>query len=621
MAFEQAFQQAFIYLASAVAAVLLGKRLGLGAVLGYLIVGAAIGPWGFHLMGNEGQQITHFAEFGVVVMLFLIGLELRPAMLWTMRHQLLGLGSLQVVLCTLAIAGIAMICGLAWQPALAIGLILAMSSTAIVLQTLAEKGLLHTEAGQNSFAVLLFQDIAVIPIIALLPLLGTGDVAADAHGGSNTWMAHWPGWAQPLATLGAVALIIAVGRIGMRYVFQAISRTRQREAFTGAALLLVIGVALLMTKVGMSPALGAFVAGVVLANSEYRHELESDLEPFKGLLLGLFFLGVGAGIDFGYIRDHLLLVVGGAAGLIVVKGGLLFGLSYLKKSHCRSALLFSASLAAGGEFAFVLITLSLSSGVFNVETGRAAVAIVALSMATTPLLILAAQRSVTCKPDSAKPERETDAADEGNPVIICGFGRFGHAVGRLLRSRGYGCTVLDHDTDQVELLRNVGIPIFYGDASRPELLAIAGAANAKMLVIALKDADTTLKIVKTARRHHPHLKIFVRAYSRVEAYEYLDAGEELIYRDTLDSSLRLGGDVLQQLGESAEAAERATRLYRERDEIMVRDMARHRHDSKEFVSAAREAHRSLNELMRSDIAAGQADASSTAAISSRGRGA
>ena len=362
-----------------------------------------------------------------------------------------------------------------------------------------------------------------------------------------------------------------------------------------------------MTKVGMSPALGTFVAGVVLANSEYRHELESDLEPFKGLLLGLFFLGVGAAIDFGYIRDHLLLVVGGAAGLILIKGWLLYGLSWVKGSRCRSALLFSAALAAGGEFAFVLITLSLSAGVFSPETGRAAVAIVALSMATTPLLILATQKSITCTPNPAKSERESDAADEGNPVIICGFGRFGHAVGRLLRSRGYGCTILDHDTDQVELLRTLGVPIFYGDASRPELLAIAGAANAKMLVIALKDSATTLKIVSNARRHHPHLKIFVRAYSRVQAYEFLDAGEEMIYRDTLDSSLRLGGDVLRMLGESAEAAERATQLYRERDEIMVRDMARHRHDSKEFLSAAQEAHRSLDKLMRSDIEAGKAE--------------
>lgn len=609
MAFEQAFQQAFIYLTSVVVAVLLGKRIGLGAVLGYLIVGAAIGPWGFHLVGNEGEQITHFAEFGVVVMLFLIGLELQPSMLWTMRHKLVGLGSLQVILCALAITGVAMGFGLTWKPALGIGLILAMSSTAIALQTLAEKGLMQTDAGQNSFAVLLFQDIAVIPIIALLPLLGTGAATADAgHGGSNAWLAHQPGWVQALATIGAVVLIVAMGRIGMRYLFRAIASTRQREAFTGAALLLVIGVALLMTKVGMSPALGAFVAGVVLANSEYRHELESDLDPFKGILLGLFFLGVGAAIDFGYIRDHLLLVIGGAVALVLVKGAILYGLSWMKGNRCTSAMLFAASLAAGGEFAFVLITLALSSGAFSPEVGRATVAIVALSMASTPLLILAAQRTVSCKPSSKKQERESDAKDEGSPVILCGFGRFGHAVGRLLRSRGYGCTVLDHDSDQVELLRVIGVPIFYGDASRPELLSIAGAANAKILIVALKDAETTLKIVENARRHHPHLKIFVRAYSRVEAYEYLKIGEELVYRDTLDSSLRLGADVLRTLGESDEAAERATRLYRERDEIMVREMAKHRDDSKEFYGAAQEAHRSLDELMRSDIETSRTEA-------------
>lgn len=398
-----------------------------------------------------------------------------------------------------------------------------------------------------------------------------------------------------------MALIIGIARVGMRHVFQAIARTRQREAFTGAALLLVIGVALLMTKVGLSPALGAFVAGVVLANSEYRHELESDLDPFKGLLLGLFFLGVGAGIDFGYIRDHPLLVVGGAIGLILVKGLLLFGLSMKGAKSRGSSLLFASSLAAGGEFAFVLIALALASGVFGLETGRAAVAVVALSMAATPLLILAARRAVSCAPDPGRDGRETDAADEGSPVIICGFGRFGHAVGRLLRSRGFGCTVLDHDTDQVELLRKIGVPIYYGDASRPEMLGIAGAASAKILVVALKDSGTTLKIVENARRHHPHLKIFVRAYSRVEAYDFLSAGEEFVYRDTLDSSLRLGGDVLRMLGESDESAARAARIYRERDELMVREMARHRHDSNEFLSAAKEAHRSLDELMRKDL--------------------
>ncbi|MFT3990867.1 MAG: monovalent cation:proton antiporter-2 (CPA2) family protein [Luteolibacter sp.] len=600
MAFENAFQQAFIYLSAAILAALLGKQLKLGAVLGYLIIGAAIGPWGFHFTGDDGEQVTHFAEFGVVVMLFLIGLELEPAMLWKMRKKLVGLGSFQVVGSTLAIAGVIIACGLSWKPALALGAIFTLSSTAIVLQTLAEKNLLRTEAGQNSFAVLLFQDIAVIPIIALLPLLGNG--ATASHGHSETWISGWPLYAQALATLGAVALIIGFGRIGMRHVFRAIARTRQREAFTGAALLLVIGVALLMTKVGMSPALGAFVAGVVLAGSEYRHELESDLDPFKGILLGIFFLGVGAAIDFGYISEHLLLVIGGALGLIAVKGLLLYGLSRIKARECGAALLFSAALATGGEFAFVLITLALGSGVFSEEIGRAAVAIVALSMATTPLLILAAQRFITsCVDSSGKTERESDATDEGHPVIICGFGRFGHAIGRLLRSRGFGCTVLDHDSDQVELLRNVGIPIFYGDASRPEMLGIAGADRAKILVITLKNPETTLKIIENARRHHPHLKIFIRAYSRVEAYEYLDSGEEQIYRDTLDSSLRLGSDVLQFLGETPESADRAAKLYRDRDELMVREMARHRHNSEQLHSAAREAHRSLDEIMRRDL--------------------
>jgi Kef-type K+ transport system membrane component KefB/voltage-gated potassium channel Kch len=534
-------------------------------------------------------------------MLVLIGLELRPALLWKMRRLVLGLGSLQVILSALAIGALAMPMGLPWKPALATGLILAMSSTAIVLQTLTEKGLLRTSAGQKVFAVLLFQDMAVIPVIALLPLLGAAGGADTAHGDASAWMAHWPGWLQALVTVGAVVLIVVVARIGMRQVFHSIARTRQREAFTGAALLLVIGVALLMTRVGLSPALGTFVAGVVLANSEYRHELESDLEPFKGLLLGLFFLGVGSAIDFGFIAAHPWLVVGGALGLMAVKGGLLFVLSVIRGNDRPSSLLFSASLAAGGEFAFVLITLSLSSGVFSAETGRAMVAIIALSMAATPLLILAAQRIGSRRDDQLKEERESDVADEGNPVIICGFGRFGHAVGRLVRNLGYGCTVLDRDSDQVELLRRIGIPVYYGDASRPELLASAGAAKARVLVIALRDEATTLLIAGHARRHYPHLQIFIRAHSRTEAYAYLDAGEQHIYRETLDSSLRMGTDVLTLLGMPARAAQRAARLYRDSDEAMVREMASHRHDASDYTSVAREAVRTLDELMRRDL--------------------
>ncbi len=600
MAFENVFLQAVIYLTAAVVAILVGKRLGLGAVLGYLVAGAAIGPWGLHLIGEDGEQVLHFAEFGVVVMLFLIGLELQPMMLWGMRRMILGLGSLQVVICALALCGVTMSLGLGWKPSLAIGLILAMSSTAIVLQTLTEKGLLRTEAGQSAFAVLLFQDIAVIPMITLLPLLGTGKTGTGGHGEPDAWMAHWPGWAQAIVTFGAVILIIAVGRVAMRHVFHAIAKTGQREAFTGTALLVVIGVALLMTKVGLSPALGAFVAGVVLASSEYRHELESDLEPFKGLLLGVFFLGVGAGIDFGYVKANALLVIGGAIGLIVVKGVILYVLSWIHGLKGRQSLLFSASIAAGGEFAFVLIALALSAGVFSADTGRAVVAIVALSMATTPLLILGARWIISRNLAQDLPDRDPDVADEGNPVIICGFGRFGHAVGRLLRLRGFGCTVLDNDSDQVELLRNLGIHVFYGDANRPDVLATAGAARAKVLVIALRDETTTLAIMENAKRHHPHLKIFVRAHSRVEAYAYLEAGEERIYRETMDTSLRMGVDILRMLGVSSYSANRAAKAYFRRDEEFVRTMAKHR-NADDFTSAAREAVRSLNELLKSDL--------------------
>jgi len=601
MEYESVFLQAVIYLTAALVAILVGKRLGLGAVLGYLIAGAAIGPWGFGLIGKDAEQVSHFAEFGVVVMLFLIGLELQPLMLWRMRRQILGLGSMQIVLCALAVGGTAYACGTGWKAGLAIGLILAMSSTAIVLQTLAEKGLLRTEAGQNSFSVLLFQDIAVIPILALLPLLGTGGGHADNHHQADAWMAHWPGWAQALVTFGAIVFIIAVGRVAMRHIFQAIAKTHQREAFTGAALLLVIGVALLMTKVGLSPALGAFVAGVVLASSEYRHELESDLEPFKGLLLGIFFLGVGAGVDFGYIFSHPFLVVGGALGLLLIKGLILQGLSLFTGLSGRQSFVFTASIAGGGEFAFVLISLSLASGVFPAETGGALVAMVALSMTATPLLILLS-KSILNRKLSDKEAREPDVEDEGNPVIICGFGRYGHAVGRLLRIRGFGCTVLDNDSDQVELLRQLGIPVFYGDANRPEILELAGASRAKILIIAIKDETAASTIIENARRHHPHLKIFLRALSRSEAYSYLALGEQHIYRETLDSSLRMGVDILQELGLSGHEARRAAKAYFVRDEEMVRSMATHRNaEDGEYLNAAREAVKSLDELLRSDI--------------------
>jgi monovalent cation:H+ antiporter-2, CPA2 family len=605
MIYEQAFIDAFIYLAAALVAVLLGKRLGLGAVLGYLIIGALIGPWGLKLIGSEGEQVMHFAEFGVVMMLFLVGLELQPQMLWSMRKRILGLGTLQVVASAMAIAGAVMLLGQNWRVAFAVGLILAMSSTAIVLQSLSERGLMRTEAGQSSFAVLLFQDIAVIPIMAALPLLALAAPAKGESGhehgaGGNYWMQELPGWAQAVTTIAAVLLVVLLARWLTRPLFRAIAATRQREAFTATALLLVIGVALLMTKVGLSPALGAFVAGVVLASSEYRHELESDLAPFKGLLLGLFFLGVGIGIDFGHIAANWLLVLGLTLGLLILKGAILWGLAKFHGVASGASILFAAALAAGGEFAFVLITLALGSGVFGEEISRTLVAVVAVSMALTPLLILASVRWNERKAPVRQSSRAADVQDEHSPVILCGFGRFGHAVGRLIRSQGISCTVLDHDEDQVETLRLLGIPVYYGDAARTDLLEIAGAARARVIVIALRSKETTERIIHAVKREFPHLKIFLRAHGRLEAYEYLEMGEDRIYRDTLDSSLSMGVDVLRELGIPAYAAGRAAKIYRKADEAAVRMMAKHRNVRTRYLHAGRQSIQAFEEVMRGD---------------------
>ncbi|MGK0186488.1 MAG: CPA2 family monovalent cation:H+ antiporter-2 [Verrucomicrobiales bacterium] len=604
MPFETGFSYALIYLVAALVAVLVGRWTGIGAVLGYLIAGAAIGPWGLSIIGEEGEHVTHFAEFGVVLMLFLIGLELSPEMLWRMRRSMIGLGGSQVALSALAIAGLAMAFGLGWKEALAVGFVLAPSSTAIVLQSLSERGLRQTEPGRDAFSVLLFQDVAVIPLIALLPLLGTsGGQSGDPGHGSAAWMEHYPEGVRALLTFGAIIGVIALAWLGMRPLFRAVAHLNQREAFTAAALLLVISVALVMTKVGLSPALGAFIAGVVLAGSEYRHELEADLEPFKALLLGLFFMGVGMGIDFGHISANIALVFGITLILLLVKGLLVFGLAKANGAEKEGAFLTAAALAAGGEFAFVLIKVALGTGAIAGTTAPTIVAAVALSMATTPLLILLIgkfyHRFQVSKAITGPSERRApDVTDEGAPVIICGFGRFGHTVGRLLRGQGFACSVLDRDADQVDLLRELGIPIHYGDASRPDLLEAAGAGTAKVLVVALKDRDANLKIARTARELYPNLQIYLRAHGRIDAYEFIDAGEELVYRDTLDSSLRMGTDILQHLGMDEQNAISASSLYREGDEAAMREVVEHRHDRKRYLSASREAVRALDDLMR-----------------------
>ena len=525
--------QAFVYLAAALITVPIAKRLGLGSVPGYVIAGAAIGPSGLKLLGAPGE-VMHVAEFGVVIMLFLIGLEMAPSLLWRLRAAILGLGAAQVIVTGLVFSAIALALGLDWRAALACGFILALSSTAIAMQSLRERSLGDSEPGRAAFAVLLFQDIAVIPLLALLPLLATQPVPA-----ADTPLAHLPAWAQGLATIAAVGGVILIGRVAMRPLFLFIANTGLREIFTIAALAIVVGVAVLMQAVGLSPALGAFVAGVVLAESEFRHEIETDIEPFRGLLLGLFFITVGASVDFKLLAEKPGQIAALVASLLIVKAGVMFALARLAPLKNRDALVVALACAQGGEFAFVLFGMTSTLGVLEPEIGNLLVAVVALSMAATPLLFLVGDRITRRipKPD-VRPDEEIES--DRPHALIAGFGRFGQVVGRLLIANGYRTSVLDSSASQIDLLRGFGQKVNYGDASRVDLLRAAGAETAKLFIIAVDDQEKALEIADDVKRHFPHLTILARAYDRNHAYNLRSRGVETIERETFEGALRLG---------------------------------------------------------------------------------
>lgn len=590
--------QAFIYLLAAIVAVPVAKRLGLGSVIGYLLAGAVIGPYALRFV-EGGGDVMHFAEFGVVMMLFVIGLELRPALLWQMRRPILGLGGLQVLGTAVVVGLVALWVGLPWKSALAVGLILAMSSTAIVLQSLGERGLMKTPGGEASFAVLLFQDIAVIPILALMPLLALGPGAdATAHPGM---IGNLPGWEQALLVVAAVMAIIFAGRFLLRPFFRFIAGTRLREMFTATALFIVVGIALLMQKLGLSPALGTFVAGVVLAESEYRVQLEADIEPFKGLLLGLFFISVGASIDFSLIAQRPGTIALIVAALLVLKFIVLLALGRVFKLKAGEGMLFAFALAQGGEFAFVLFSFATQNAVLPAEVANLLVASVALSMAAAPVLLMIEEKLVRPLFQTCEPERPPDEIDEhDNPVILAGFGRFGHIVGRLLRANGFGTTVLDHDADQVEMLGHYGMKSFYGDASRLDLLEAAGAKRAKLFVLAIDDEVKALEIIATVQHEFPRLKILARATSRQHAYEILRLGVNHVYRETLGSAVDLSIDALRELGMDERRARRVAEIFREHDEASVREMA-HLPDDEEYVSIARKHIENLERALQSDL--------------------
>jgi len=568
----------------------IAKRIGLGSVLGYLVAGAAIGPYGLGFVGEEGQDVMHFAEFGVVMMLFLVGLELQPSLLWRLRGPILGMGGAQVGITVAAVATLAMTLGQSWNTALVVGMILALSSTAIVLQSLNEKGLMQTQGGQSCFSVLLFQDIAVIPMLAVLPLLaiagaGGGQAQETAHGSGISAL---PGWQQGLIVVGLIAAIIVAGRVVMRPVFRFIASTRLRETFTATALLLVICIALAMQMVGLSPALGTFLAGVVLAESEYRHELESDIEPFKGLLLGVFFLSVGASLDFDLVGAEPGMIAGLVAGLVGVKLAVLFVVGRLFKLSGPQNLLFSFSLAQGGEFAFVLFSFATQNGVLTADIANPLVAVVALSMAVTPVLMILNDRFLQPRFATSKEDREADTIDEENAVIIAGFGRFGNVVGRLLRANGVSTTVLDLDPDQIDTLRRFGIKVFYGDAGRMDLLQAAGAHKARLLILAIDDPEHANQIVEKVRHHFPDLHILARSESLEHSYELMHLGVEDIYRETLDSALAMGVDALRQLGFRGYQAHRAARIFRRHENGRSRELFDLWEDRAEYASRVRE---------------------------------
>ncbi|AXI41748.1 cation:proton antiporter [Sulfitobacter sp. SK011] len=589
--------QASIYLAAAVIAVPIAARLGLGSVLGYLAAGILIGPV-FHLVGSETKDLQHFAEFGVVMMLFLIGLELEPRALWDMRHRLLGLGGLQVVLSTAALMAIAMAYGQPWGVSLAIGLTLSLSSTAIVLQTLSEKGLMQTSGGRSVFSVLLTQDIAVIPILAFLPLLAVtlptgmlpdGSISLDpdqveaAHkaeeAGHGSEAAHaalnlvegLPAWGVTLVTIGAIASIIIVGVFFTRPVFRFIHSAHLREMYTALALLIVVSISFLMMMVGLSPALGAFLAGVVLASSEFRHELETDLEPFKGLLLGLFFITVGAGINFELLFGDPLVILGMALLVIIVKGVILFGIGRVFKLRGRDQWLFALGLAQAGEFGFVLVSFSVATGVMPNGVAETLLLVIALSMLITPLLFIL--YDVISKRMEEGGTITPDEIDEEGPVIIAGIGRFGQIVNRLVQASGFQTVVLDHNPHTIAVMRRFGFKAFLGDPTRPDILRKAGIKDAKVLVVTLDDQKAALQLIAYARKLRPDIHIVTRAHDRTDVYRQYQAGANDIVREMFDSSLRAGRYVLEKMGLSEYEAAEAQRMFYSHDRASVRELA------------------------------------------------
>ena len=573
---------ASLYLGAAVLVVPLSVRFGLGSVLGYLAAGILLGPL-LTLVGSDTTNLQHFAEFGVVMMLFLIGLELEPKALWEMRHRLIGMGGAQVVVTSLAVAAALGWLGLPWETSLTLGMLVSLSSTAIVLQTLNEKNLMRTAGGRASFSVLLMQDIALVPMLALIPLLANtrgpavplGDVPTKSESVAAPIMSlvqSLPGWSVTLLTIGVVAAIVLAGHFLTRPVFRFVHASRLPEMSTFISLLMVLGIAFLMTVVGLSPALGTFLAGVVLANSEFRHQLEADIQPFKSLLMGLFFMTVGIGIDIDALRAQPLIILGLTLGLIAIKSAVLLGITILFRIKGKDRWLFTLGMAQAGEFGFLIASFALQQTILSAEVAQIALLVISLSMLLTPALFITYER-LARRLASRMPEQAADEINETGKVIIAGIGRFGQVVNRLVRHSGISTVVLDADMATIEAMRRFGVKGFFGDPARPELLEAAGLATASILVVAVNSREKSNMIVAFARKSRPDLHIVARAVDRVHVYELYQAGANDIVRETFDSSIRAGRYVLENMGFSDYEAAKLSQAYFHVDRDAMRDLA------------------------------------------------
>ncbi len=576
-----------LFLFAAVVAVPLAARLGIGAVLGYLLAGIAIGPWGLGFI-SDVDEILHFSELGVVFLMFIIGLELNPSKLWQLRRSIFGVGAAQVLFSAAILAGLLMLTDFSWQAATIGGIGLAMSSTAMALQLMRDKGMNRSESGQLGFSVLLFQDLAVIPALALVPLLaGPGDDHFD--------------WAKVSMKVLAFAGMLIGGRFLLRPVFRFIAASGVREVFTAATLLLVLGSALFMDALGLSMALGTFIAGVLLAESEYRHELEIAIEPFKGLLLGLFFISVGMALNLGVLYTHLLWVIVSVAVLVAVKTLVLYVLARISGLRSSERMQFASVLSQGGEFAFVLFSTASSQKLFKDDQMALLLVTVTLSMMTTPLLMKLVDKLLSRRLNPADDEDEAPWVEDDKPqVIVVGFGRFGQVIGRLLMANKMRITVLERDISAVNLMRKYGYKVYYGDATQLELLRSAGAEAAESIVITCNDPEDTMKLVELCQQHFPHLHILVRARGRVEAHELLQAGVKHFSRETFSSALELGRKALISLGMHPHQAQRAQMHFRRLDMRMLRELMPVHTDTAQ-ISRVREARRELEEIFQREM--------------------